>query len=172
MQPDEATQRMAEMGLGEEEQMLYAEHIGAASAFDAVGQVMTDYIFRVPTSKLADARSSSAGARTFAYDFRWPSPVNLVGACHCLDVPFAFDNLDAERVTDGLHGPNPPQELADQMHRSWVQFVTEVDPRWPTYDLERRRTLVFDTPSKLESDPLRVERELFSRRREAARAQS
>jgi carboxylesterase type B len=58
------------------------------------------------------------------------------------------------------------------MHRSWVQFVTEGDPRWPAYDLERRRTLVFDVPSTLQSDPLRVERELFARRREAARTQS
>jgi para-nitrobenzyl esterase len=165
MQPDEATQRMEEMGLRSEEQKLYAEHIGASSAFEAVGQAMTDFIFRLPASKLLDARAGASSARSYGYDFRWPSPIGPTGACHCLDIPFAFDNLDAERVADGLHGPNAPQDLAGDMHRSWVQFVTEGDPRWPPYDLERRRMAIFDSPMGLASDLMGVERELFSRSR-------
>jgi para-nitrobenzyl esterase len=75
-------------------------------------------------------------------------------------------------VKDGLHGPDAPQELASDMHHSWVQFVTEGDPRWPPYDIKRRRVAIFDEPMGLASDLMGVERELFSRRREAARAQS
>jgi para-nitrobenzyl esterase len=167
----EASHRMEQMGLGAEEQSAYINHLGVADAHEAVGQAMTDYIFRLPAAKLLDARAN-ASAKTFGYDFRWPSPMSLAGACHCMDVPFAFDNLDADRVADGLHGPNAPQALADEMHRSWVQFVSEGDPRWPAYDLERRRTLVFDVPSTLVEDPLRVERDLFSRQRKASAGRS
>jgi para-nitrobenzyl esterase len=167
----EASHRMEQMGLGAEEQSAYINHLGVADAHEAVGQAMTDYIFRLPAAKLLDARAN-ASAKTFGYDFRWPSPMSLAGACHCMDVPFAFDNLDADRVADGLHGPNAPQDLASDMHRAWVQFVTEGDPRWPPYDIERRRVAILDSPMGLASDLMGVERELFSRQREAARAQS
>ena len=163
---EDVVQRMEEIGLGPDEQRAYMEHIGAPDLHEAVGQAMTDYIFRVPASKLLDARES-ATAKSYGYDFRWRSPVNHVGACHCLEIPFVFDNLDAERVKDGLHGPNPPQELASDMHRSWVQFVTEGDPRWPPYDIKRRRVAIFDDPMGLASDLMGVERELFSRKRQA-----
>src|SRR5207302_4138652 len=164
---DDVPKRMEEIGLGPEEQRLYLEHLGAKDLHEASGQVMTDYIFRVPASKLLDARTNSS-AKTFGYDFRWRSPIEQVGACHCLEIPFVFDNLGAERVADGLHGPDAPQDLASDMHRSWVQFVTEGDPRWPSYDLERRRTAIFDSPMGLAADLMGVERDLFSRQREAA----
>jgi len=168
---EDAEQRLEEIALGPDERRLYMEHIGVTEVHEAVGQAMTDYIFRVPASKLLDARAT-ATAKTFGYDFRWPSPVSGVGACHCLEIPFVFDNLDAERVKDGLHGPTPPHDLASDMHRSWVQFVTEGDPRWPPYDIARRRVAIFDSPMGLASDLMGVERELFSRRRKAVQTQS
>jgi para-nitrobenzyl esterase len=168
---EDVPHRMEEIGLGPEEQRLYMEHVGAKDLHEAAGQAMTDYIFRLPAAKLLDARAI-ASANTFGYDFRWPSPVNGVGSCHCMEIPFAFDNLDAERVADGLHGPDAPQDLASDMHHSWVQFVTEGDPRWPTYDFERRRVAIFDSPMGLASDLMGVERDLFSRRRETASTQS
>jgi para-nitrobenzyl esterase len=168
---EEVPQRLEEIGLGPAEQQAYMEHVGAKDLQEAAGQAMTDFIFRLPAAKLLDARES-ATAKTFGYDFRWRSPIEQAGACHCLEIPFVFDNLDAERVADGLHGPNTPQELASDMHRAWVQFVTEGDPRWPSYDIERRRVAIFDDPMGLASDLMGVERELFSRGREAARTQS
>jgi para-nitrobenzyl esterase len=164
---EDVPQRFEEIGLGPEEQRLYMEHVGATDLHEAAGQAMTDYIFRLPAAKLLDARAK-ASAKTFGYDFRWPSPVSGVGACHCLEIPFVFDNLDAERVADGLHGPDAPQDLAGDVHRSWVQFITEGDPRWPTYDLERRRIAILDSPMGLASDLMGVERELFARQRQAS----
>jgi para-nitrobenzyl esterase len=167
IRPEETEQRFEEIGLGPDEQRRYMEHVGAKDLHEAMGQAMTDYIFRVPAAKLLDARDG-ATAKTFGYDFRWRSPIEQVGACHCLEIPFVFDNLDAKRVADGLHGPNAPQSLASDMHRSWVQFVTEGDPRWPSYDVERRRVAIFDDPMGLASDLMGVERELFSRGRRTA----
>jgi para-nitrobenzyl esterase len=152
------------LGLPAEQHAAYAEHLGVDEPIDTLGQALTDATFRVPTQKLLDARRD---APTYAYDFRWPSHVGqAVGACHCLDVPFAFDNLDAERVRDGLHGPDAPQQLADEMHGAWVRFVTDGDPGWPAHDLERRQTMLFDDPSQVVDDPLRVERGLFMGSRE------
>ena len=116
------------------------EHLGVKDLHEASGQVMTDYIFRVPASKLLDARTNSS-AKTFGYDFRWRSPIEQVGACHCLEIPFVFDNLDAERVADGLHGPDAPQDLASDMHRSWVQFVTEGERTGWRWELDKPDTI-------------------------------
>ena len=93
-----------------------------------VGQLGTDLTFRIPTLRWADAH----GPRTWVYDFRWPTP--LVGlAYHCLDLPFAWDLLDAEGVA-AVCGDRPPQDLADAMHGAWVRFITSGDPGWNAWD--------------------------------------
>ena len=84
----------------------------------------------------------------------------VLGAAHCVDVPFAFDNLDAPGVEVAL-GPEPPQALADQMHRAWVDFVTDGDPRWPVFRLDTRPAMVFDGESTVVNDPLRLPRSLW-----------
>ncbi|HSN11844.1 MAG TPA: carboxylesterase family protein [Propionibacteriaceae bacterium] len=92
-----------------------------------LGQLGTDVTFRIPTLQWADAH----GPRTWVYDFRWPTP--LVGlAYHCLDLPFAWDLLDAQGVTT-VCGDQPPQGLADDMHAAWVRFITTGDPGWDAW---------------------------------------
>lgn len=159
---DGATSMLERLGLERERHAAYAEHVGTD---DPLGQALTDATFRVPVQKFLEARGDSP---TYAYDFRWPSYVgDAVGACHCLELPFVFDNLDAERVRDALHGPDAPQSLADEMHGAWVRFVTDGDPGWPRHDLERRQMMLFDDPSQVVTDPLRIERELFMSSRES-----
>jgi para-nitrobenzyl esterase len=91
------------------------------------GQLGTDFMFRIPTITWADTH----GPRTWTYDFRWASPA-LGMAFHCLELPFTWDLLGAEGVTE-VAGENPPQELADQMHSAWVQFIATGDPGWPSW---------------------------------------
>ena len=81
---------------------------------------------------------------------------------HCLDLPFAFDNLDASGVEE-VTGPDPPQELADRMHGAFVGFIVDGDPGWPAYDTDRRPTMVFDATSKVVDDVWRFERETWVR---------
>ena len=85
-------------------------------------------MFRIPTLRWADTH----GPRTWTYDFRWASPA-LGMAFHCLELPFAWDLLGAEGVT-AVAGPNPPQELADEMHAAWVRFIATGDPGWSTWN--------------------------------------
>jgi para-nitrobenzyl esterase len=132
-----------------------------------LGQAVTDRIFRSRVVSLAEARAAApdgAGAApTFVFDFRWPSTLldGALGAPHCIDIPFAFDVLDAEDV-EAMTGPEPPQALADLVHGAWVGFVTRGDPGWPAHDLDKRTTMLFDVESGPADDPLRAEREAWA----------
>lgn len=98
------------------------------STAEYCGQVVTDVSFRLPTLACADARSG----RTWVYDFRWPSPV-LGLAFHCTELPFTWDCLAAEGVA-AADGPNPPQELATEIHAAWVRFIGSGVTGWPEWD--------------------------------------
>lgn len=160
---DAAVRVLAAMGLDGERLDRYATHVGSASAADLVGQAMTDRAFRAPLAALLEDRAAS-GATSYAYEFRWRSPVfdGAVGACHCLDLPFVFDNLDAPQVADGMVGAGAPQDLADRMHSAWVRFIAGEEPGWPAYESERRACQAFDVSSQVVEDPWRVQRELFT----------
>ncbi|GAA3048569.1 carboxylesterase family protein [Streptomyces roseofulvus] len=124
------------------------------------GQALTDVMFRAPNLAVADARAARERP-TWLYQFAWRSPV--VGlAVHCLDLPFAFDLLDAEGVPE-VAGATPPQPLADAVHRAWVAFVRDQDPGadWPRYAPGTRATKVWDTESRVEPDPVRHVRDLW-----------
>jgi carboxylesterase type B len=132
-------------------------HTGAG----ILGQAMTDRMFRVPTDELCRARSGSGGS-TYLYQSAWRSSGmgGILGAAHCVDVPFAFDNLDASGVEVAL-GADPPQALADQMHRAFVGFITGGDPGWPSFGAESSSTMIFDLESAVIDDPLGLPRSLW-----------
>jgi para-nitrobenzyl esterase len=131
-----------------------------ASAGDLFAAILTDWYWRIPAIRLADAHAKNALA-TYMYEFAWRSPQfnGLLGACHSLDIAFVFDTLGIG--TEALLGPDPPQQLADTMHAAWVAFATSGDPGWPKYDLKRRATMRFDTTSEVVNDPLSAERALW-----------
>jgi para-nitrobenzyl esterase len=132
-----------------------------ASPATLVGQLVSDRAFRIPAQELAELHAR--GAPTFVYDFRWHSQSTALpdlGACHCLDIPFAFDLLDAERV-ETVAGASPPQELATAMHEAWVAFCRDGDAGWPAYTVAAREVMIFDRPSRLQRDPLEVERRIW-----------
>lgn len=164
LEPEAAIKALGAMGLRGERLERYLSHVDG-DAIDAFAQAATDRAFRVPLARLLDDRAALA-AQTFGYQFRWRGQGfdGAAGSAHCLDLPFAWDNLDAERVADGLIGPNPPQGLADEMHDAWVRFITKGDPGWSVYEPERRSVKHFDAVSEIVQDAFRVERELFEKR--------
>ncbi|ATY98251.1 carboxylesterase/lipase family protein [Streptomyces cavourensis] len=106
-----------------------------ATPGELLGALATDLLLRAPLNRLADARVGAEGA-TYVYEFGWPTPVQRLGACHALELGFVFDTL-AHPDTRALTGPDAPQELADAMHRAWVDFATTGDPGWPSWDARR-----------------------------------
>ena len=105
-------------------------------------QELTDSMFRLPAARLAEAHKGA-----FLYDFAWRSP--RLGACHCMDVPFVWDVLDARGIRSRA-GDSPPQALADEAHGAVVRFIKTGDPGWPAFDPDDRKVMVFDTPSAVE----------------------
>jgi carboxylesterase type B len=138
----------------------YRDRYPGASPGELLSAVKTDWWVRIPALRLADAHARGPGA-TFMYEFAWAVPG--LGAVHALEVPFVFDQLrkDVPLFKMLLMGSQPPQELADTMHTSWVSFATDGDPGWPQYDLTRRATMRFDLQPQVVDDPRSWERDLW-----------
>ncbi|NYI42530.1 carboxylesterase family protein [Demequina lutea] len=101
-----------------------AEEAGDKGAAWALGQGMTDAIFRQTVAHWAALRVAH-GAPTWVYDFRWESRAPGVnGAAHCVDVPFGMDILGFP-ATDAAIGPAAPQALADAVHGDWLALVRD-----------------------------------------------
>jgi para-nitrobenzyl esterase len=139
---------------------LYTGNRPGATPGDVLAAVITDSYFRLPAIRLAEARAT-APTPTYMYEFTWGTAVSGLGACHALEIGFVFDTLDKPGTAD-LAGPNPPQELADDMHARWVAFATTGDPGWPAYDAQRRAVMTFGSPeSRVVDDPRADERTLW-----------
>jgi para-nitrobenzyl esterase len=136
----------------------YRSAFPGSSPGELLAAIGTDWFFRVPAIRLAEAQTAH-GARAFVYEFGWRSPRfdGRLGACHALDIGFVFDMLDAEGGGP-LQGDDPPQPLADAMHRAWVGFVTDGDPGWAPYDSGRRPTMVFGDSVGVVDDPRGAQR--------------
>jgi para-nitrobenzyl esterase len=131
-----------------------------ASAGDLLAAIQTDWYWRIPAIRLADAHVTSKAA-TYMYEFAWRSPQfdGRLGASHALEIAFVFDTLG--NATEPLLGAHPPQRLADTMHAAWVAFATHGDCGWPKYDLRHRATMRFDLTSEVVHDPRAAERALW-----------
>lgn len=111
-----------------------------------LGRFATDTVFRSNVVRIAEARTANGGdAPTWVYRFTWPSPTRR-WSLHCLDVPFWFDCLDAERVAV-IAGDRPPQQLADTLHGAAVGLIRGDDPGWPAWSARPGTTRVFGAPA-------------------------
>ncbi|HEX8120141.1 MAG TPA: carboxylesterase family protein [Solirubrobacteraceae bacterium] len=140
----------------------YGARDDAATPGELLAALLTDWFFRIPAIRVTEARVAGGG-RAHHYEFAWRSPLfdGKLGACHALELGFAFDTLGATG-TSGLAGEDPPQQVADDMHRAWVAFARDGDPGWPAYEPERRAVMRFAAPeSTLTEDPRAEERLLW-----------
>ena len=147
----ELTQRMSQFGFTAESAHEYAK-IRDDSPAAVFGQAVTDMMFRIPALRACTSRTQ-AHAGTFRYEFRWRTDVLQLGSVHCLDLPFAWDLLDADGV-EAVAGTAPPQQLADRMHHAWVDFVSTGDAGWASYRNENRATMIFDETCHEQQDLL------------------
>ena len=110
---------------------------------DAFSAALTDLVFRLPARHFAAAHRG----KTHLYEFAWRSPMygNQLGACHGLELPFAFDTLASVSGAKGLAGENPPADVAKRIHKLWVDFARSGALPWPEYDKATRQICVIDT---------------------------
>jgi len=122
--------------------------------------VMTDHVFRQPAIRLAEAQLPH-GPRVSMYRFDLASTAmdGVLGACHAIEVPFAFDNVHRRGVDLLIGGiDDDVRSLADRMARAWAGAAQDGSPvhddlEWPAYDLDRRLTCVLDRQPRVEADP-------------------
>ncbi len=130
----------------------YRARLPGANSTELSIALSTDYSFRIPAIRLAEARDSQ-DVKTWMYLFNWESRLARLKATYALEIPFVFNNLDKPGV-DAFVGPGEsPQPLADVMHAAWTGFIREGSPGWTAFDLERRTTMCFDTVSTTQQDP-------------------
>ena len=137
-----------------------------ATPGELLAAIATDWFYRLPAIRMAEAHARQSAGATYLYEFAWQAPTfeGHIGACHTIEMPFVFDNLD-KKGFEGLVGTHPPQQVADAMHAAWVAFATGGNPAWPQFDLQRGATMRFDTTSQLVEDPYAAERVLWEDRR-------
>jgi len=123
--------------------------------------VHSDWLFRMPSLLLAEAQTS-CGGRAHAYELTWPAPGmgGAFGACHGLDVPLVFGNLDRGQPAMLIGDPPPPeaQAVSAAMRAAWTSFAAHGHPGWPVYDRDRRLVQRFDSRSGVAADPERASR--------------
>lgn len=148
---------LAVLGLGRSRRRAYLARSPRRGSAARIGGYLSDRVIRSLVLRAALARSRAPrAAATWVYRFAWPSPP-IGFACHCLDVPFWFDHLDAEGVS-AIAGDDPPHELAAQLHGAAVGFVRDGDPGWPAWDAEDRTGRVFDAAASTDH----IERDAYA----------
>lgn len=151
----EESLKALEMLMGASNLTEIARHYPAS--WEGQAQILTDlYFWR---SSLSFAESQHSHAPVWMYRFDWSAPGHplLNKAVHGAEIVFAFDNLVLLSGL-GLEITAPMKELANAMRGAWVAFAHRRDPSttglsWPQYSLEKRETLVFDTPIHMVHDP-------------------
>ncbi len=131
---------------------------------DVYTAIETDRIFGAPARRLAEAQAKhNPGTWMYRVDFAGP----MLGACHAIDVPLVFGDVDNPFGQMLTGGGAPAQSVSSQMQRAWLAFAHTGDPghdgipTWPAYDEARRATMIFDRDARVELDPASARREFW-----------
>jgi para-nitrobenzyl esterase len=105
--------------------------------------IATDFVFRLPSVRFADAHASAAGpgVGTYGYLFTWESPAfgGYLGSCHALDIPFVFGTVHNPAIQGFAGGGDDALALSAAMRRAWTDFARTGEPTgWEPWDAVRR----------------------------------
>ena len=127
--------------------------------------ISTDYMFRIPAIQLAEAQCEYQ-PNTYMYLFAWKSPMEggKYGAVHALELPFVFGLLGDKDIGFFPRKTDETQNLSEKMMDAWISFAHNGNPNHknipelPSYDKEKRSTIIFDNEITIEEDPYGNER--------------
>ncbi len=122
--------------------------------------VMTDHVFRQPAIRLAEAQlAHTPDVSMYRFDRASTAMGGALGACHAIEVPFVFDNLDRGGVDMLLGGlDDDTRRLALRTSQAWTGHAhmgtpAHDDLAWPAYDVDQRLTCVLDRHPAVVGDP-------------------
>ena len=158
-----ASSMLRVMGPGADPEGAYRAAMPDASAALLYERVQSDWLFRMPSLRLAEAQIAGGG-RAHVYELTYSALTNggALGACHGLDVPLVFGVFGG--LGTMLLGPRPSEEvraLSAWWRRAWTGFARSGDPGWPAYDLAQRTTCVIDVEPAVVPYPEEVSRRLW-----------
>jgi para-nitrobenzyl esterase len=130
-----------------------------ATPYTLLVHLATDYIFLRGTVAFTEARAKR-GHPAYLYRFDWQPPAARIGACHCIELPFLFNNFADWPGAAMLAGGDPGamSALALAMQDSVIAFVHDGNPDcatlppWPAYTAPGRATMRFDTIVEVAGD--------------------
>jgi para-nitrobenzyl esterase len=147
---------------------------------------MTDLVFRQPAIRLAEAQLPHAPrVSMYRFDLASTAMDGVLGACHAIEVPFVFDNLDRGGVEVLLGGlDDSARRLAHRTAGAWARVAHTASPAgtsspegdgspagdgldWPAYDLDQRPTCLLDREVSVVADPEGEIREMWDELRSA-----
>ena len=146
-------------GAGAEEAMAeYRERARGAGPVHLLGEFAGDALFGGGATAMAE-RLAALGRPAFFYRFDWTAADNNFLACHCIELPFVFNNFDAWQAPMLAGGDaDAMRALAVQMQDAWIAFARTGDPAhaglpaWPRFS-QQREVMLFDNPCRVASDP-------------------
>lgn len=136
-----------------------------ASAEDLFTIVQSDWLFRMPSLRLAEAHVAGGG-RAHVYELTWTVPAmgGALGAPHGADLPLVFGNFDASPGRELLGGVSPSAQvlaLSAFVRRAWTEFARAGDPGWPAYDAQQRLVQLLDLTPSVAPYPEEISRRLW-----------
>jgi para-nitrobenzyl esterase len=167
---DELKQRVTKIAGGDADAVLslYRSMHPGMNPAELLIEITTDSNFWLRSVLLAERKAGKGKAPVYMYAFNWRTPVldGKLMSPHALDVGFVFDTTDVGGITG--HSPQA-KPIAAAESATWAAFAragkpdNPAIPAWPAYAAERRATMAIDTEWRVEDDPQREARVLWSR---------
>ena len=135
----------------------YEEDAPAATPSELFFAVITDYMLRMNSIRLAELKLALGGAPVYMYLLKYRTDVlgGKFRTPHTLEIPLVFGHSD-----NPMLGTSEDRfVVARQMGATWAAFAHTGDPgngqipAWPAYDLARRSTMAFDISPHVVEDP-------------------
>ncbi len=134
------------------------------SNHDLYVAVDTDYMFRIPADRFAEAQAAHQ-SQVYSYRLDWQSPLRdgLLGACHAIDLPFTFGTQGEPGIVEFAGQRPEAKRLAERMMDAWIAFARSGDPSttelpWPKFDASKRCTMLLNAECQAVEKPREEER--------------
>src|SRR5260370_1653277 len=146
----------------------YLKKYPKATPYDVAVDIQTDAA-AMNSINLAERRAALGKAPTFLYLFACETPVMGLRSPHTVEIPFVFNHID---VSESMVGPVTPQmrKLEADAAGGWAALARTGNPNhsglpnWPAYTADKRATMIFDTPCRVENDPTSEVRTILEKR--------
>ena len=138
---------------------------------DGSPQSMTDIMYTIPKTRVAEKAGAVAPAYIYRYDYRTKgADESGYHACHGSECAALFDSkhprarCSYEKLVEGCE--EELEAVGNSMARHWGAFAATGDPSlpgapWPAYTPDTRYTYIFDKEDRVESDPDKAVRALY-----------